>query len=235
VIIAGGAAVTALLLAAVVLLALTLSELKTSREHIESQDAKAGALLRTTRPALTDVPQLAEDAKPVLRRAAPLLGSLLAARPGIAAIGARLPLFFSGVQGLVNEGVPLAHDLRASDLPGLVTDLRDSNLPGLAATLQSSDLPSVLTSLQGLITTLESGDRLATALDTSTSVLADVQARDLPQRAEASSRRLRKLLGVQLQAYSTLRNSLHVQRETLAHVRSIDERLGGTLPAVGGG
>jgi hypothetical protein len=223
VVLAGGAVIAALLIAVVVLLAMTLGEMRTSRAHIEAQDAKVSALLRRSQPTFEQVPDLAEQAQPLLNRAAPLLGSLLAARPRIDEIAGRVPLLMSSLQGLASEGVPLARELRAADIPALVATLSDSGLPG------------TLASLQTLIADLQSGGRLENALDATTAVLGDVQARDLPRRAVASSRRIRELLAVQRRAYGVLQRSLDVQQRTLRHTRNIDERLGGALPGLTGG
>lgn len=215
--------IAALLAITVVLLALTLGEMRTSRERIEAQDAKVAALLRRSRATFEAVPAAAEEAGPLLDRAAPLVGSLLAARPEVEDLAARLPLVLSSVQGLAAEGIPLAEALNASDLPGL------------AASLDASDLPVTMASLQRVLSALEAGDRLPLALDATTAVLADVRARELPRRAEASARRIGALLRVQRRAYGVLRESLSVQRETLGHVRSIDEKLGGQIPPLTGG
>jgi hypothetical protein len=223
VILIGGGLIAALMIAVVVLLAMTLGEMRTSREHIEAQDAKVSALLRRSQPTFQQVPDLAEQAQPLLDRAAPLLGSLLASRPRIDEIAGRLPLLMSSLQGLANEGTPLARELRDADIPGLVATLTDSGLSG------------TLASIQTLIDDLQSGGRLEKALDATTAVLGDVQARDLPRRAVASSRRIRELLAVQRRAYGLLQRSLDVQQRTLRHTRNIDERLGGELSGLSGG
>lgn len=231
-----------LLVAVVVLLALTFGELRESRENIQSQEAKATAMLRLTRPALDDVPALVEEAEPVLRRAAPALGGLLAAFPRIEDIGDRAPAFLTGFQSLVNVGVPLAQELRASDLPALFEEVRASELPTLAAELRTSDLPGLIDSLSSselpvtlaevdaLLADLSAGDRLVNNLDTTTALLSEAEAKRLPERAVSSSRRLKDLLEVQRRAYETLKGSLRIQQETLGHVRSIDNKLGGQLP-----
>jgi hypothetical protein len=198
--------------------------LRESRQHIESQDAKATALLRLTRPALDDVPELVEDTEPLLREAAPLVGQVLAVASDFQDVTDRLPALVTGVQGFVNEGLPLARDLRVSDLPSLVADLRSSDLPSLVADLRASELPSLIDSLrdsdlpstvgsaQELIESLSEGQRLASTLDTTNSLLSQAHALELPQRAVESSKRLRKLLRVQRRTYRIQRQSLEVQR-----------------------
>jgi hypothetical protein len=234
--IAGGAVVAGLLLVAmVVLLAMTWSELRTSRQHIASTDARVEALLHTTRPALSEVRPLVDDVQPVLNRAAPVLGRFLALAPRVDDVVSRLPAVISGVQGFVNIALPLAQDLGTSGLPTLVGDLRASDLPGLVDSLQGSDLPATTASLQQLISDLSAGDRLTRSLDATTSLLSEVQARGLPQKAVSSTRRLRDLLTTQRQAFQVLQQSLTIQRRTLSHTRSIDEKLGGQLPPVLGG
>lgn len=227
---AGGTVAVLLLVAVVVLLAMTWSELRTSRKNIESQNAKASVLLQATRPALDDVPQLVDDAQPVIRRLAPLLSDLLTAQPKIGDIASRLPLVLSSVQGLANEGIPLLGDLRRSDLPSLVADLNASGLSSLVAELQSGELSSTLESTNDLVTELSTGDRLVQTLDATGALLAEVQSRRLPERAVASSRRLKALLETQRQTFAVLQQSLGIQERLLRRVRSIDEKFGGQVP-----
>jgi ABC-type transporter Mla subunit MlaD len=226
----GGAIAGALLLLIAILLTLTWRELRTSREHIESQDAKVTALLRTTRPALKDVPQAVDAAKPLIRQAAPLVGRVLSASSGIADSTSRLPTVLAGLQGLINEGIPLAQGLRSSDLPGLVEGLRTADLPALVEALSSSGIPATVASAQELLDALASGDRLTGTLDQASLLFDQVEARRLPDRAVATAHRIRALLGVQRRAAKILRRSFGVQRRTLSHARSIDEKLGGELP-----
>jgi hypothetical protein len=214
----------------VVLLALTWGELRESREHIQSQDRKITALFKATRPALDEVQPLVDDAAPLLRQAAPVLAQVLAAGRGIDDVVTRLPTVLAGIQGLTNEGIPLARGLSAADLPSLVADLRASDLPALVSSLQASDIPSTVASADEVLSGLSSGDRLNQALDLTTALLMDVRDRDLPRKADASSRRLKDLLKVQRRAYSTLQQSLRIQVRTLEHVRSIDDKTGGELP-----
>jgi len=219
----------------VVLLSLTWGELRESRKHIESQDRKITALFKATRPAISEVPDLVEDAQPILRQAAPVLGEVLAAAESVTAVASRLPAVLAGVQGLANEGIPLARDLRASDLPALVSDLRASDVPALVASLRESDIPGAVQSTSDLVTGLSAGGRLTDALDVTTTVLTEVAQRRLPKRAEASSRRLKDLLQVQRRAFDVLTESQSIQLEILGHARSIDNKLGGQLPPTLGG
>ena len=241
--IAGGAIVAGLLLlAVVVLLAMTWSELRTSRENIEEQNAKASALLEVTEPALDEVPSIVERADPVLRRAAPLFGKLLAQAPALGDLADRAPLVLAAVQSLANEGIPLAQALRGADLPALVADLRSTDLPSLVAELRAADLPALaemiregdiprtLDTARSLIEELNENGRLAGTLDVTRSLLTEVSARQLPRRAVKSTRRLHDLLRVQRDAYDVLVTSLRVQRRLLERVRSIDEKFLGPVP-----
>lgn len=241
------------------LLALTWGELRESRVHIESQDRKITALFKATRPALDEVPGIVDEAQPLLRQAAPVLADVLAAGKSVDDVASRLPLILAGVQGLANEGIPLARGLSESDLPGLVaalgasdlpglvsalgasdlpalvTDLRASDVPALVASLRESDIPAAVESTSDLVSGLMSGDRLTGALDVTTAVLSEVAARRLPKRAESSSRRLKDLLRVQRDTIDILSDSLSIQQEILDRVRSIDNKFGGQLPPTLGG
>lgn len=231
--IAGGGVALLLLVATVVLLALTLSELRTARVNIEDQDAKAMELLEVTEPALDDVPALVEAAEPVLQRAAPLFGRLLAEGPELEAVVDRLPLVLAAVQGLANEGIPLARALIASDLPALVGELRAADLAALSQNLQAADLPALIAEIQEadlpqLLRILE-GSELSATLSDVRALVNETELRRLPRRAVKSTRRLHDLLKVQRDAYDVLRTSLNVQLEIRDRVRSIDERLGGLV------
>lgn len=228
--IAAGLAAGVLLIAIVVLLALTWGELRESRKHIASQDRKVTALYQATQPALDEVPGLLDEASPLLRQAAPVLAEVLVAARGADEVASRLPLLFAGIQGLTNEGIPLARGLNDSGLPALVSDLRASDVPALVTSLRASDIPSTVAVVNQVLTDLVSGDRLRNTLDLTAGLFSEVTARTLPRRAEASARRLRDLLDVQRRTYFVLRQSLRIQIRTLEHVRSLDQKTGGQLP-----
>ena len=211
-------------------LALTLGVLDDSRSHIEDQDRKITALYEAAQPAIEEVPGLVDEASPLLRQAAPVLAETLAAVRDADDVVTRLPLVLAGIQGLTNEGIPLARALNDSDLPALVSDLRASDVPALVASLQASDIPSTVEAANDVLSGLSSGDRLNQTLDVTAALLAEVRERELPRRAESSSRRLRDLLDVQRRTYATQRQTLRIQVRALDHIRSIDQKTGGELP-----
>jgi hypothetical protein len=83
---------------------------------------------------------------------------------------------------------------------------------------------------------------LARAIDDTEALIAQVRADDLVALAARAGREapplLRRVLRVQLETLAVQRESLRaqlasldVQRESLTHIRSIDRKTGGTLPA----
>jgi hypothetical protein len=211
-----------MLLAMIVLLALTLGVLSDSRSHIEAQDAKVTRLLELSKPSLQEAKPLAAEAKPVLRQAEPLVRAASRALPGIkeasrdgAFVLDRLPVFMQAGQALFHEASPALDAIAQSQLG-----------PSLAA-------------VRTLAAQMLEGDRLAATLDSARALTDRVSALDLPGRAVRSAHRLARLLNVQVRAYrkqkntlSILRQSLRIQQETLRHVRSLDTKTGGTLPPV---
>jgi hypothetical protein len=195
-----------------------------------AQDRKITALYQATEPAIGEVPGLVDDAQPLLRQAVPVLAEVLAAGRDVGDVASRLPLLAAGIQGLTNEGIPLARGLNDADLPALVSDLRASDVPALVASLQASDIPAAIASADQVLTGLTSGDRLNEALDQATALLSEVSSRELPRRAQASARRLEELLEIQRRTFHTQREALRVQKRSLKHIRSIDRKTGGELP-----
>ena len=211
---AGGA----MLLTMIVLLALALAELRTSRQHIESQDAKATLLLEATQPALDEVPALVEDARPVVADIARLFARLTGGS-GLRGTVEDLPGLVDGAESLLVTAGPLVRSLAASELPATVAETRE-----LVALLSASDLPSTVAAADELIATLAEGDRLAGTLDAGRSLLTRVEDLGLPRRAARSTRRLKTLVEVQRRSYGVLQRSLEVQRKTLRHTRNIDRK-----------
>lgn len=206
-----------LLVAMVVLLALTLSELRTSRTHIADQDAKVTKLLELSRPALEGVPPLTRDAEPLLDDARPVVGALAQDLPAILTSGEttldRLPALAVSAQALVSEAFPAVRALGAIEVE-----------PALAA-------------VQALAGQLLEGERLAATLDEARVLMEQIETLGLTVRAARTARRIERLLTTQRRTLKTQRNSLAVQRrsldvqtETLGHVRSIDEKTGGQAP-----
>lgn len=214
-------------MAMVVLLALTLSELRTSRTHIADQDAKVTRLLQLTRPALEEVPPLTRQAEPLLADARPLLGTLAETVPPLLASGEstldRLPALTVSAQALVGEAIPA---LIGEAIPALQT-------------LSASELGPALATVETLTLQLLENDRLAATLDQTAALLERVETLDLPARAARTAHRIRRLLRVQRRTFSVQKRtlaiqqrSLQIQTETLGHVRSIDEKTGGQAPPI---
>lgn len=216
--IVGGLLGGAMLLTMIILLALALAELRTARQHIESQDAKATLQLQAVQPALEEVPALVDDAGPLVEEIAgffePLTGET-----GLNSFTAELPELLGGADRLLTAAVPLAQGLAASDLPATVAETRE-----LVALLSASDLPRTVAAANELITVLSGGDRLAATLDSGRRILESVEALGLPRRAARSTRRLKTLLAVQRTALRVLDRSAEIQRKTLKHVRSLDRK-----------
>lgn len=211
-----------MLFAMVVLLALTLAQLRDSGGHIEAQDKKIAALFQLGRPLAARADDLQGEVGPALRDAQSFVDPLLAADSGrdLAEVLDSFPLLDSSLRRLAAEAVPA--------------------LDQLAPALEQLD-PALLTVAVGTLgelgTRLAEGDRLVRLIDGASAALADVGGRDLVARAARSATRLRKLLAVQrqtraLQARSlrVQRRSLEVQERTLDHVRSLDRKTLGELP-----
>jgi hypothetical protein len=94
-----------MLVAMIVLLAMVLHVLNTSREHIRSQDAKISALY-------PPVKKTAEDAQPLIRDARSLIKPLRGQAGDITKATGVLPDLASSTQTLVDEAVPALRGTR---------------------------------------------------------------------------------------------------------------------------
>jgi hypothetical protein len=209
----GGAVVVALLVTMIVLLAMALAVLQDSRSHIESQDAKAGALLRNARPPLRSVRPLIREARPVIARLPALFDAVGATGEDLEAAVVRLPSLVVSAETLINETVPLVENLDAADPAQTLIATRE--------------LIGALTEDDRLVDSLDEGRALA---EQGRAFLDQVGNLRLPERAVKSSKRLRLLLNVQRKAYRIQLQSLEIQRQTLVHARSLDRKTGGTFP-----
>jgi hypothetical protein len=210
----------ALLVAMVVLLAMTLAERRASREHIEATDAKLTALTAVATPAAEQVTPLARDARPLVRSAKPVVDLLAAAAPSLRSAGAilgptlpRLSAFVGSGQELVAEAVPVLRMIAGSGLAPTLAQARQV-LGGVPV------------------------DKLDSALARASVLLDDAATTQLPARVAETADLLEQVLAVQhelvaLQKHSVRvqTRSLNVQLRTLSHTRSIDNRLGGQLPS----
>jgi hypothetical protein len=211
--IVGGVVAAGMLATMIVLLAMALAVLQDSRSHIESQDAKAGALLRNARPPLRTVRPLIEDARPVVARLPALFDAVGATGEDLEAAVVRLPNLVVSAETLINETVPLVENLSAAD-------------PGQTL-VAARELIGALTEDDRLIDSLDEGRALA---EQGRDFLDQVGNLRLPERAAKSSKRLRLLLEVQRKAYQVQLQSIEIQRQTLVHARSLDRKTGGTFP-----
>jgi len=201
-----------------VLLALTLAELRSAREHIAATDAKVSALVDVAEPAAQQLSPLAEEATPLVDSATPVIRALGSALPTLRSAGEvlgsslpRLPAFLISGQQLIAEAVPVLREVADS---------------GLAPTLEQA---------RQLLTDVPVGE-LDEVLSRTSALLDQAATMQLPENAEEAVGLLRELLAVQhhlvtLQSRSVRvqARSLDVQRRTLSHTRSIDNRLGGQL------
>jgi hypothetical protein len=205
-----------LLFAILVVLALTLAQLRDSGGHIEAQDKKVAALFEAARPLAVEASDAAGQLRPAIDDARSLVAPLLRSRSGadLAGLLERFPLLDSSLRRLVAEAVP-------------VLDRTDPAL-----------LAGTVSAVGSLTASLQTGDRLVRLIDGGSAVIADLGDRNLLARAERSAARLRKVLAVQrrtrslqLKSLRVQRRSLEVQLRSLKHVRSLDRKTGGELPA----
>jgi hypothetical protein len=198
-----------MLLLLVVGIAALIVILQDSRNHIRSQDAKLALAVRTARDAApqaeqaaNDVLPLLNDARPVVRKVSRAIGPLTRSGDTLATATEDLPRLIRTAQALAAVALPVLSDL------------------GYRA-------------------------RLVRALDSTNEMLDKVRAEDLIRLAAHAARdapeivRLqRRTVRVQLASLETQRlqlkaqlETLDIQREALVHIRSIDQKTGGTAPA----
>lgn len=209
-----------LLLTMVVLLAMTLSEITTSRTHIEDTDAQVARLLELSQPTLEETAPLARRARPLISDAQPVVRSIAENLPSVVATGRaiaptldRLPALVVAGQALISEAFPAVETLGDSGL-----------VPTLAA-------------VRSLTFSLLEGGRLAETLDDTRKLIDQAATLDLPTRAVRASQRIARVLDVQRRTLAVQKRSVAVQKRTLdtqlaalRHIRSIDNKTGGQLP-----
>jgi hypothetical protein len=131
-------------------------------------------------------------------------------------------------QPLAERLLPLTRDLSDADLPAALREAVRIVPPvvDLTAELRRRDLlQRTSRTLAATQTALERIDRLGLLQDADRA--ATLTTRSFPQLLAMQRRTLRS----QLQALQLQRQALAVARETLAHAASMDEKLGGQLPA----
>jgi hypothetical protein len=211
----GGFVVGLLLFAVVVLLSLTLAQLRDSGGHIEAQDKKIAALFELGRPLTARADDFADQVGPALEDGRSLIGPLIDSNSGgdLADVLDSFPALDSSLRRLTAEAIPV---LAQTD-------------PGL--------LLNILASVGTLTAELNENDRLIRLVDGVSAALVDVSDRDLVRRLAKTANRIRKVLEVQRQTRSLQEHSLRVQIEslgvqkrTLDHVRSLDQKTLGETP-----
>src|SRR4051794_3974144 len=186
----------ATLIAVLVSLEGTRSEIRTTRAGVVAADRRLARVTRGLEPVLA------------------------ATRP-LAAAGARRRL--RKTTGTLADSV--------DQLPALAERARDGMdaVTFIAATLDRSDLRRSLSSLRVLADTALAGDRFARLLETFPEVPALLRAQRRLLRASVSTQQGQ--LSVLERAFAVLSESLTIQRETLDHARSLDQKTGGAAPA----
>jgi hypothetical protein len=198
--------------AIVVLLALTLLELRSSHAAIDEQKTLARRLLSRSSPVLRAATPLAREVHDVIEPAR-------SARRDLSKAAAEVPGLAISVRNLAGEGAFLLKRVNGLDLEGLTRGVSalSSQLTGPGV------LPSLLTTSSTLVQQIQQSsliDRIENATDSIPTLIA-LQRRVLGVQVQ-SLRRQTASLRVQ-------RRSLTTQRKTLRHVRSVDRRLGGTV------
>jgi hypothetical protein len=198
-----------LLLLLVVGIAIQIAILQESRDHIQAQDKKAALLLRRAEaaaPAAQQAVPLIRDARPLVRRLRRAIAGLSGSGTSIESATARLPAIARAVQALAEFALPA---------------LSTANTVG---------------------SELLHRNRLVRAIDATNSLLAELRATDLVEISARAGRQAPRLmrrlvriqiatLRVQKRSLTTQLKTLGVQREALVHIRSIDRKTGGPVPA----
>jgi hypothetical protein len=198
-----------LLVLMVVGIAIQIAILQDSRDHIQAQDKKTAVLLRRAEaaaPAAQQAVPLIRDARPLVRKLRRAIRGLSGSGTSIESATSRLPAIARAVQALAEFALP------ALDA---------------AATVSGQVLHR---------------DRLARALDATNELLAEVRSTDLVdisaragREAPRLMRRLIKIqvatLRIQKRSLGTQLQTLGIQREALVHIKSIDRKTGGPVPA----
>jgi hypothetical protein len=198
-----------LLVLLVVGIAIQIAILQDSRDHIQAQDKKAALLLRRAEaaaPAAQQAVPLIRDARPLVRRLRRAIRGLSGSGTSIESATSRLPAIARAVQALAQFALP------ALD----------------AATTVSGQVLH--------------RNRLARALDATNDLLAEVRGADLvdisARAGREAPRLMRRLIKIQLVTLRVQRRSLSaqvktlgIQREALVHIKSIDRKTGGPVPA----
>jgi hypothetical protein len=101
--------------------------LKDSRDHIRAQDKKTAVLLQkvqAAQPTASQVPELLDQARPVVRRLGRAVGPVQDAITSTAEATERLPMLVRATEALAREGIPVLSDIRAADLARVLPETR---------------------------------------------------------------------------------------------------------------
>jgi len=192
----------AILLAVLIVLVITLGQIKSTEDHVAATDARLERVIAAAAPVADEAEPLIDAADktldeslPAVRDASDLFATLSDNGSDVSVVLDRLPALQLGVMSFFGDAaltVRLASDFLAA--------------------AQSQDLVGKAVDSHRLLENV-----LAVQLET-----LDIQ--------EASLRTQRRSLSVQLSSNHKLRRSLGIQRSTLDHVRSLDNKTGGELP-----
>jgi hypothetical protein len=198
---------------------MTLGEIRATRTHVQSADAKVTALLQLTKPALTATAPAVEKTQPLLTDLQPVIRTLGDSLPTIVGAGRTILPALDRLPAFVVEGQQLISAV----------------FPALQA-LQASEVPATFAAARNLVGQLQ-GPRLLEALDQAQWLIDRAVVLDLPDRAVRAAKRVKRIVAIQVhtleiqqQSLAVQRKSLQIQTQTLGHVRSLDNRTGGTLP-----
>src|SRR4051794_7452227 len=152
-----------LLVLMVVGIGIQVAILKDSRDHIRAQDKKTAVLLQkvqAAQPTASQVPELLDRARPVVRKLGRSIGPVQHAIPSTAEATERVPMLVRVTQALAREGIPVLSDIRAADLASVLPETRRAveETPPLIRRLLSVQVETLRVqrrSLRTQLTTLE--------------------------------------------------------------------------------
>lgn len=214
------------------LLVVLVSELQTSREHIESQDAKASLQLQV-------LSELSERSEPVLESSRKALAPLADDPRRLRRTLSAVPSLSTAVINAVNSATPVLDELGSSEafrsLEAIGPTL-DEARPVLEQA-NSAEARELADRSRRALDALELRS-LRRALDRGGQLSRQALGADLVKRLRRTTGHIEAVLEVQratrkLQRASlgVQRESLTIQKETLDHAKSLDRKLGGeTVP-----
>jgi hypothetical protein len=194
-----------LLVLMVVGIAMLIAILQDSRTHIKAQDAKTAVLLGKVRAAEPTTRDVAREGLPLIRAARPLVGKVSRAVGPLARSGGSIAVATRQLPALTRTAQALA----AVALP-VLDDVR------------RADLAHAISAIDDLLARVRAEDLVGVAARA---------GRDTPPLIRRLVRLQVVTLRIQRDSLRTQLTSLDVQRQSLAHIESIDRKTGGTVPA----